>query len=117
MSEAVVKRISFLEEEKNENGGRECDCWIRVARWVCWPNTSRGNVVLGDAVLPGRAARDHCGSLGGNDWKALLPPRGSYPTQYCGENGLAVALGGPGSRRRSLWGPYPLGCISEWAVG
>lgn len=47
MSEAIVKRIAL----KDDNRGREFNCWIRAARWSPCPNTSKGNVVLGDAAI------------------------------------------------------------------
>lgn len=49
--------------------------FVLVADHLCL-NTSKGNVVLEDAayrpVLPGLTTQDHCNSLGGNDWKALM---------------------------------------------
>lgn len=47
MSEAIVKRIAL---KRIENRRREFNCWIRVGRWPLCLNTSKGNVVLGDAA-------------------------------------------------------------------
>lgn len=68
MSEAIVKRIAF---GKMVIVGVSSIVGFVLLVGSTVRNTSKGNVVLGRRGCPCYPARDHCNSLGGNDWKAL----------------------------------------------